>query len=138
MKRILFVSIVFLGLCLSGLYAQKSQQKTQSGSGKEIRYDQEGRIKMVINKEMIDRFKSIEADENYITWNMIYAQYDWPTVRMLMAEHKRGDLDITNKEEVENKVALYQTEIQKPPVLKKPLPTSSPSLTLNDGITNLQ
>ena len=89
------------------LNAQKSNKEVTE-SKKIVAYTETGSVKMVINKDMIDRFNSIEADENYVTWNYLYSTYDWSTVRFIIAAYHNNEIDITSKADVERMAYTYQ------------------------------
>ena len=112
MKRNIVAGMVIVLLFSTiSLNAQKSNKEV-TASGKIVAYNETGEVQMVINKDMIDRFNSIEVSEDYITWNYLYSTYDWSTVRFLIAAYHNNEIDITSKADVERMAYTYQKTME--------------------------
>ncbi|MBN1181332.1 MAG: hypothetical protein JXB49_03530 [Bacteroidales bacterium] len=112
MKKSIAAGMVVAALfCSINLMAQKSNNEA-SEIGKIIAYTETGEVKMIVNKDMIDRFNSIEVDEDYITWNYLYSTYDWATIQFIVAAYHNNEVQITSKKDVERIAYVYQKTME--------------------------
>jgi hypothetical protein len=108
-----FIAAMVITMLFGTLNVNAQKSNNESGeSGKLISYTETGSVKMIINKDMVDRFNSIEVDENYVTWNYLYSTYDWGTIQYIVGAYKNGEIDITSKDDVERIVYAYQKTLE--------------------------
>lgn len=129
---VLFSFVALETFSLATVEAQKSENENLTPA-KIISYNQDGSVKIIINKEKVDRFYSIPVDEDYLSWYEMCSKYDWPTIRFVLQVHKSAEININSRSDVERIAytykkmvgTLYDPETQKPKKdrPKAPLPS---------------
>ncbi|MBN1181331.1 MAG: hypothetical protein JXB49_03525 [Bacteroidales bacterium] len=108
MKTLLLFSLVAVGiLCSATVEAQKSRNETLNPA-KIITYNTDGTVKIIIDKEKVDRFYSIPVDEDYLSWYEMCSQYDWPTVRFILLAYQCNEININSRADVERIAYTFQ------------------------------